>query len=38
VEYYNLERLHEATGNVAPDDMYHGRQHAILSCRIKSND
>ena len=35
VDFYNHERLHEAIGNVMPDDMYHGRQHTIVSRREK---
>ena len=33
VDYYNHEWLHEAIGNVTPDDMYHGRQREIRSSR-----
>ena len=32
VEHYNHRRVHESLGNVTPEDMYAGRQQAIL-CR-----
>jgi transposase InsO family protein len=35
VNHYNYKRLHDAIGNVTPDDMYHGRQRAIVSPREK---
>ena len=35
MESYNDERIHQAIGNVTPDDMYHGRQRTIPSRREK---
>jgi len=35
VAYDTYERLHEAIGDVTPDDMCHGRPHAIVSRREK---
>jgi hypothetical protein len=33
--HYNHERLHEATGNATPDNLYHDRQREILTHREK---
>ncbi len=35
VDYCNHERLHEAIGNVTPDDMHHDRQREIFTHREK---
>jgi hypothetical protein len=35
VAHYNHERLHEAIGNVTPENLYYGRQREILTHREK---
>ena len=35
VDYYKPNWLHEVLGNVAPDDVYRGRQREIVSRRAK---